>query len=163
MRRVEVVPPDPTWPEAFAAESQQISVALGENVVAIHHIGSTTIPNIYAKPVIDLLAEVIDLAQVDECNADMADLGYAAMGEFGIAGRRFFRLDNEKGLRTHHVHVFAAGSEQVARHLAFRDYMTAHPADAQRYSDLKQKLAQAHAADIEAYMDGKDKLSLIHI
>ena len=155
MRKVEVVPPDPAWPVAFQQAAQDIAVALGDTVIAIHHIGSTAIPSIYAKPIIDLLAEVQDITQVDRQNAAMTDLDYQAMGEFGIPGRRYFRKDNAAGVRTHHVHAFAAGSDQVRRHLAFRDYLVAHPAAAQEYSELKRRLAQAHPTDIEQYMDGK--------
>jgi GrpB-like predicted nucleotidyltransferase (UPF0157 family) len=92
--RVEVVPHNPTWRNEFERESKQVTLALGENVVAVHHIGSTAIPNIYAKPVIDLLVEVKNITQVDERNYAMEALGYEAMGEFGIPSRRYFRKDN---------------------------------------------------------------------
>jgi GrpB-like predicted nucleotidyltransferase (UPF0157 family) len=79
------------------------------------------------------------------------------MGEFGIAGRRFFRKDNQAGIRTHHIHTFEVGSAQIARHLAFRDYMRDHVDDALKYSELKQKLAKQYPYNIEGYMDGKDE------
>ncbi len=78
------------------------------------------------------------------------------MGEFGIPGRRYFRKDTSSGIRTHQIHTFQAGSSEVERHLAFRDYMIAHPKEARNYTDLKRKLAAKHPDDIEAYMDGKD-------
>ena len=78
------------------------------------------------------------------------------MGEFGIAGRRYFRKDNQEGVRTHHIHAFTVDSDQVKRHLAFRDYMMAHPVDAQRYSELKRRLAKKYPTNIDGYMDGKD-------
>ncbi|HEX3870404.1 MAG TPA: GrpB family protein [Pirellulales bacterium] len=77
-------------------------------------------------------------------------------GEFGIEGRRYFRRDDAAGVRTHHVHAFQIGSHHIARHLAFRDFLRAHPALAMEYSDLKRRLAEAHPHDIDAYMDGKD-------
>lgn len=156
MKKVEVVPHNPRWRDAFEAEAKHIAAALGENVVAIHHIGSTAIPNIYAKPVIDLLIEVRDITEADRRSSAMESLGYEVMGEFGIPGRRYFRKDNQKGIRTHQIHTFETGSAEVKRHLAFRDYMIAHPADAQRYSELKRKLAEEHAQNIDGYMDGKD-------
>jgi GrpB-like predicted nucleotidyltransferase (UPF0157 family) len=156
MRKVEVVPHDPQWRDAFEAEAKQVAAALGANVVAIHHIGSTAIPNIYAKPIIDLLAEVRDIAEVDGRSSAMESLGYEVMGEFGIPGRRFFRKGNLEGIRTHHIHAFEVGSAGVERHLAFRDYMIAHPEDAQRYNELKRKLAEAYPQSIDGYMDGKD-------
>jgi GrpB-like predicted nucleotidyltransferase (UPF0157 family) len=91
MRKVEVVPHDPKWRSAFEVESNQVAEALGENVVAVHHIGSTAIPGIYAKPIIDLLVEVKDIVQVDRQSLSMQALGYEVMGEYGIPGRRYFR------------------------------------------------------------------------
>jgi len=156
MKKVEVVPYDARWREAFAAEAGRVAVALGANVVAVRHIGSTAIPNIYAKPVIDLLVEVSDIREVDGQSAAMESLGYEVMGEFGISGRRYFRKDNREGIRTHQIHVFESDSAQVARHLAFRDYLIAHPAEAQKYSDLKRKLARENPQNMDAYIDGKD-------
>jgi len=101
MKKVEVVPHNPRWRNAFEAEAKHIGAALGENVVAIHHIGSTAIPDIYAKPVIDLLVEVENITEVDERSSAMEALGYEAMGEFGIPGRRYFRKNNGEGIRTY--------------------------------------------------------------
>ena len=154
--KVEVVPHNPLWRDAFEAEAKEVAAALGENVVAIQHIGSTAIPNIYAKPVIDLLVEVRDIAQVDGQSSAMESLGYEVMGEYGINGRRYFRKDNREGIRTHHIHAFETGSAEIERHLTFRDYMIAHPAEAQRYSELKRKLAKEHTQSMDGYMDGKE-------
>ena len=156
MRIVEVVPHDPRWREAFEAEAERVAAALGENVVAIHHIGSTAIPGIHAKPVVDLLVEVRDVAEADRRSSAMESLGYEVMGEYGISGRRYFRKDDGEGSRTHQIHAFEAGSGEVVRHLAFRDYLIAHPGDAQRYGELKRRLAEEHPESMEAYMDGKD-------
>lgn len=156
MRKVEVVPHDACWRDAFETEAKLVAVALGENVVAIHHIGSTAIPGIYAKPVIDLLVEVRDITEADGRSSSMESLGYEVMGEFGIAGRRYFRKDNREGIRTHQIHAFETGSAQIERHLAFRDYMIAHPVEARKYSELKRKLAEEHPQSIDGYMDGKD-------
>lgn len=156
-RKVEVVPHNLNWHNEFEDESKQIAVALGKNMIAIYHIGSTAIPMIHAKPIIDMLVAVADITKVDEQNALMQVLGYEIMGEFGIAGRRFFRKDNQAGIRTHHIHTFEVGSAQIARHLAFRDYMRDHVDDALKYSELKQKLAKQYPYNIEGYMDGKDE------
>ncbi|MBW4539487.1 MAG: GrpB family protein [Myxacorys chilensis ATA2-1-KO14] len=157
-RRFEVLPHDVKWQRDFEIESKQVALALGENVVAVHHIGSTAIPNIYAKPIIDLLVEVNELTGVDQRSSAMEELGYEIMGEMGILGRRYFRKDNKEGVRTYHVHTFRAASPNIERHLAFRDYMTAHPDLAQHYSNLKRELVkQLDPSDIEGYMDGKDE------
>lgn len=156
MKRVEVVPPNPDWPQQFAQAAQEIATILGDRVVQIHHIGSTSIPGIYAKPIIDLLVEVDDIDAVDAFNGAMAAIGYEALGEFGIPGRRYFRRDDADGFRTHNAHTFATHSPEVERHLTFRDFMIAHPDHAHAYSALKQRLAAQFPTDIEGYMDGKD-------
>jgi GrpB-like predicted nucleotidyltransferase (UPF0157 family) len=155
MRKVEVVPHDPQWRSIFHTESQYIANALGKNAIAIHHIGSTAIETIYAKPIVDILVEVQDLREVDDRNLAMESLGYEVMGEFGIEDRRFFRKDNHEGIRTHHVHIFEVNSAQVKRHLGFRDYMLSHPEAAQEYSNLKQKLAIEYPNNITEYQSGK--------
>lgn len=151
-----VVPHDPAWAEAFRAESQRIKQAAGEALVTIHHIGSTSIRGIHAKPIIDMLGEAAGLAAVDAKENALIALGYEALGEFGIPRRRYFRKENADGMRTHHLHVFAAGDEQLTRHLAFRDYLRAHPNIAAEYSQLKCRLMAECAGDMERYMDGKD-------
>ncbi len=154
-RKVEVVPHDRNWQNLFKAESRQLSIAFGDNAIAIHHIGSTAIETIYAKPIIDILIEVKNLDRVDDLNPQIESLGYITMGEFGIVGRRFFRKDDNAGIRTHHIHTFEVGSPQIERHLAFRDYLRSHPEAARQYSELKQQLAQQYPTDIQNYMDGK--------
>ena len=156
-RRVTVVPYDPLWPQAFAVAAGEIAAAMGANVRAVHHIGSTSIPGIpAAKPVIDMLVVVADLDDLDRRAAEMRRLGYEVMGEFGIDGRRYFRREDPAGRRTHQVHAFREGSPHVRRHLAFRDFLRAHPPLAERYGELKTALAAAHPHDMDAYIDGKD-------
>jgi GrpB-like predicted nucleotidyltransferase (UPF0157 family) len=154
--QVVVVPHDPRWVEQFREEAARVAAALGANVVAVHHIGSTAIPTICAKPILDLLVEVADVGAIDDRDPAMKALGYEPRGEFGIPGRRFFRKDDDRGIRTHHVHAFAAADAQVTRHLAFRDFLSAHPDWARRYDELKRRLVAECDGDIERYMDGKD-------
>jgi GrpB-like predicted nucleotidyltransferase (UPF0157 family) len=154
-RKVEVVPHNPNWHSWFETESKQVTFALGENAVGIHHIGSTSIETIYAKPIIDILVEFSSIAKVDERNPMMETIGYECMGEFGIKDRRFFRKDNAGGIRSHHIHIFEVNSAQIVRHLSFRDYLNTHTEDALKYSMLKRSLAKQHSDDIEGYIDGK--------
>jgi len=155
--KIYMVSHDPKWRQLFQQEAEQLTAVLGSSVAAVHHIGSTAIPTIYAKPIVDILLVVQDLAALDEKQPSMEALGYEALGEFGILGRRYFRRDNLFGERTHQVHVFENDSPQIKRHLAFRDYLINHPETAQEYSDLKRELAAKHPEDIELYMDGKDE------
>lgn len=153
---IRVVRHDPGWSARFDAEAGRIAAAVGEVAVRIHHIGSTAIPQTKAKPIIDLLLEVASLGALDQKAPMLEALGYEAMGEFGIPGRRYFRRDDSSGTRTHQVHAFEAGVPDVVRHVAFRDYMRAHPLVAEEYGVLKERLAHAHPHDMAAYMDGKD-------
>ncbi len=155
-REIEVVLSDPAWAEAFQAESVRVSKALGDNCVQIYHIGSTAIPGIPAKPIIDMIVEVRELSQVDQRSMHMGMQGYEPRGEYGIPGRRYFvKKDGERHL--FHVHIFQVGNSQVARHLRFRDYLIAHPEEARAYGVLKARLAQEFRFDPEGYMDGKDE------
>lgn len=156
-RRIEVVPHDPRWAQQFQAEAVQLVEVLGTEVAAIHHIGSTAIPGIRAKPIIDVLVEVRDIEAVDAFNETLQERGYIPKGEHGIPGRRFFIKGTEE-IRSHHIHIFERGDPEVNRHLDFRDYLRAHPEEARAYSDLKKELALRHPEDIESYVAGKDDL-----
>jgi GrpB-like predicted nucleotidyltransferase (UPF0157 family) len=159
---VRVVPYDTSWPARYAAEALRIRAALGELVTGIHHIGSTSVPGLHAKPIIDVLVEVADLGGLDARSAEMEKLGYEAKGEFGISGRRYFRRDDERGERTHQVHAFSAAARQLERHLAFRDYLIAHPEVAREYVELKQRLVAQFSNDINGYWSGKDSFIKHH-
>jgi GrpB-like predicted nucleotidyltransferase (UPF0157 family) len=156
MRHVIVVPYQPAWAAQFAAESSVIRALLGENCTDIHHIGSTAVPGLAAKPIIDILPVVRDIAAVDRLNPDFAAAGYEALGEYGIPGRRYFR---RKAGEEDVVHIHAFGQEsagEIRRHLAVRDFLRTHPADAAAYGELKTRLARAFPLDIEGYCDGKN-------
>lgn len=88
-RKIEIVPYDPDWPSLFQMEAEGIAATFGQEVVAIYHIGSTAIPNVSAKPIIDVLVEVQDIKRIDDFNEKMIERGYQPRGEFGIPGRRF--------------------------------------------------------------------------
>lgn len=153
--RVVLADHDPRWAVRFSDEASLISTALGGVVIELHHIGSTAIPEIAAKPVIDMLAVVSSLEALDRASSSLESLGYESKGEFGIPGRRYFRKDFPSGIRTHQLHAFATGSAEIERHLNFRDYLRAHPAEARAYEALKVSLAAQSASDARAYTDDK--------
>ena len=159
-RIIEVVDYDPLWPAKFEDEARALSEVLSREVVHIHHIGSTAVPGLRAKPVIDILLEVRDVNALDAYDPAMRELGYTPKGEFGIPGRRYYR----KGLheRTHHVHAFNAGSSDVQRHIAFRDYLIAHPLIAKEYADLKTRCADQCDNDSDRYCDCKNDFVSAH-
>lgn len=153
---IRVVPYDRHWPARYEAEAKRIREAVGKVAVGVHYIGSTAVPGLSAKPIIDILVEVSGLAELDARAHTLESLGYEAKGEWGIPGRRYFRRDDASSIRTHQVHAFDVRSLQADRHLAFRDYLISHPEVAQAYGELKQQLAVRFPNDISAYMGGKD-------
>ncbi len=155
-RKVEVVPYNSEWPAMFKAEKARIVPVFGDRLLSIHHIGSTSVPGLAAKPIIDMMPVVKDILAVDECNSGMEGLGYTAMGEYGIPGRRLFSLKIDDITNKVHIHVFQHGDLNIERHLAFRDYLRAFPSIADEYVRIKRELAQRFTWDIEAYMDGKN-------
>ncbi|MGD0865020.1 MAG: GrpB family protein [Rhizomicrobium sp.] len=142
---VELVPHSPLWSEMAAAETLRLKGALGDVLVTVHHMGSTAIPGIMAKPIVDMIPIVTDLDALDAATPRVVALGYKSFGEFGIPTRRYFNwTDPVTGKRTFQLHCFAGDSPQIARHLAFRDYLRAHPAKAREYEAEKIRAAALH-------------------
>ena len=133
-RKIEVVEYDLSWPELFEVEAKQIKEALGSNCIEIHHIGSTSIPGLSAKPIIDMLPVVRNIKEVDKAIQAMESLGYEAKGEYGIAFRRYFQKG--KNIRTHHVHVYQEADPEIIRYLKFRNWMRSHASDAENMASL---------------------------
>lgn len=121
----------------------------------IYHIGSTSIPGMAAKPIIDMLMVVKDIQRIDEYNPIMSQMGYHPKGENGIEGRRFFYKGSDL-VHTSHLHVFQTGSAEIKRHLNFRDFLIAHPEEARQYALLKIQLSKQYPKDIDAYQEGKN-------
>lgn len=151
---VELVPPNEEWPALARAAGEHFAQALGDNLVTVHHIGSTSIPGIYAKAILDLLPEVRSLERLDEARPQIEALGYAYWGEYGLPGRRFCPRVVE-GVRRVNVHCYQTDHPELVRHLAFRDYLRAHPETARAYEAEKRRCARLHALDAFAYTECK--------
>jgi GrpB-like predicted nucleotidyltransferase (UPF0157 family)/N-acetylglutamate synthase-like GNAT family acetyltransferase len=147
---VEVVPYDTRWPELFAVEAAKILAALGDNCIAIHHIGSTSVPGLSAKPIIDMVPVVKDILKVD--TAAMEELGYRGRGELGMLFRRYFSN------HVCHVHIWEEGNPEIDKHLIFRNYLIKYPSELKRYEALKLDLAEAFRMDRASYTLSKDNL-----
>lgn len=146
---------DPQWASMFETEANLIKEILQENLVEIHHIGSTAVEGLSAKPIIDIMPVVKSLETVDTVSSKFEEIGYEYLGEFGIKGRRYLRKGGDE--RTHQIHIFAEGdTNNINRHLAFRNYMRTHPKERAQYSALKKELAQKFPYDIDGYCDGKE-------
>lgn len=152
---VILAPYDPEWPYWAARRAGEFNV-LGATVTAVHHIGSTSVPGLAAKPVIDLMPLVGNLGELDQKRGLVEALGYEWRGEFGIVGRRFCVLDDEQGVRQVNAHFFEVDSPHARRHLAFRDYLCAHPLVAAEYEREKRRARDLHPDDLNAYCDEKD-------
>ena len=154
-QHITVLNYDPEWPLKYERERKAIAEILDGNGISIYHIGSTSVPGLAAKPIIDMMAVVRSLEKVDDARGKFSELGYECLGEFGIAGRRYFRKGGDE--RTHQIHIFQADDwNNIERHLAFRDYMRTHEKERAEYAKIKTALVQRFPYDIDGYCDGKD-------
>ena len=154
-QHITVLNYDPEWPLKYERERKAIAEILDGNGISIYHIGSTSVPGLAAKPIIDMMAVVRSLEKVDDARGKFSELGYEYLGEFGIAGRRYFRKGGDE--RTYQIHIFQADDwNNIERRLAFRDYMRTHEKERAEYAKIKTALAQRFPYDIDGYCDGKD-------
>ncbi len=152
---MSVVDYDPGWLKAAETEIALLRAVLGDRIVRAHHIGSTAVPGLAAKPVIDICLEVRGLERLDDCDDAMRAIGYEPRGEFGIPGRRYYPKGDE--VRTHHVHAYIDGDPHIEAHLAFRDYLRAHPDIAADYAQIKREGAKEYRHDPDGYCAFKDR------
>ncbi|AIF43046.1 GrpB family protein [Virgibacillus sp. SK37] len=130
------------WAHLYKQETIELKSIFDDEVVRFEHFGSTSVPGMKAKPVVDIMCLVKDISKIDAYNTALKAIGYEAAGEWGISGRRLFRKGGEN--RTHHVHVYQNDHPEIDRHLIVRDYLRTHPKEATMYSRLKEKLAQEY-------------------
>jgi GrpB-like predicted nucleotidyltransferase (UPF0157 family) len=150
---IVIVNYDPGWPGQFEMLRRRISEVLGDLVARIEHVGSTAVPGLAAKPILDF---VVLLASADNLPAAvdrLATLGYVRQGDLGIPGREAFTTPPLAP--AHHLYVFTESCGEFSRHLAFRDYLRANPEGAHAYEELKRTLASRFAEDRIAYVKGK--------
>ena len=150
---VSLVEHDPAWTGLAARHAAELSI-LGSNLVTVHHLGSTSIPGLLAKPIIDLLPVVADLAALDAAMPHIEALGYECHGEYGIPGRRFCALPGQN-TRIVHLHFFEQGSEEILHNLAFREYVRAHPEIAADYAAEKRRARHLHVDNSHGYTTEK--------
>ncbi len=153
---VVIVDYDPRWPALYEKEKDQIEAAIGPAILAIEHIGSTAVPDLAAKPIIDIMIGIRTLDEAEWLYAPLAAIGYEYAPEFEelIPERRFFRKGPPE-FRSHHLHVVEMGDEFWVRHLLFRDYLRRHAEVARAYEGLKRRLAVDYAGDRQGYTEAK--------
>lgn len=149
---VRVVPYDPEWPRLFRAEARRLIACLAPHSIVLEHTGSTSVIGLTAKPVLDILAGLVDGASIDAYIERLVGCDYVHRGEQGIPGREFFRRGEP---RAYHIHLTRIGSQFWREHLAFRDYLRTHSATRDEYARLKLELAAKFPHDRAAYIDGK--------
>ena len=154
-KHVVVLPYDEAWADRFAEIKTEIEAALGELVFRIEHVGSTAVPGLSAKPIIDLDVVIRDSSAFHAAAAALEAIGYQHEGDLGIAGREAFRYDGKDHLQKHHLYVCAQDSAELKRHLVFRDYLRTHPEAVREYSQVKEEGAALYPYDIDGYIEHK--------
>lgn len=150
---VDVIPYNPEWATEFEREKARILNACGNKIVAVEHIGSTSVPGLAAKPIIDIAVGVKRLQDAKLLLSCLKKLDYHFYKEF--QRQRLFVAKGPDEKRTHYLHVMRYNGAKWKTDRLFRNYLRTHPKAVREYSDLKQKLAQAHPDDRQAYADGK--------
>jgi GrpB-like predicted nucleotidyltransferase (UPF0157 family) len=153
---VRIVEYDPAWPGMAAVEIERIAAAVGEAAVRIDHVGSTAVPGLAAKPIVDLQLSVFDVDARSLYVEPLEGLGYLFAPDPASPDFHFFGLPAARP-RTHHLHVCAAGGEHERRHLAVRDYLRAHGDEVSAYAERKRVLVAHAPGDRLAYIEGKDE------
>ena len=157
MPEIVVVDYDPGWPKLFEALRTPIAAALGDLALAIEHVGSTAVPGLAAKPVVDIAA-VVRPGDVSAAIGRLAPLGYVHKGDLGVPGRE--AMAHPPGAPRHHLYVCPEGNLALANQLAVRDHLRANPAAASAYGELKHRLAVTFADDVDGYVEAKTPLIL---
>lgn len=151
-KRVMVLPYDARWKSDFAQIKQEIDAAIGDLIVGIEHVGSTSVEGLSAKPCIDIDVIIRDYSVFDAVVARLGAIGYTHEGNLGIAEREAFKYVDKPHLQTHHLYVCPQDSRELHRHITFRDYLRRTPDAARRYGAVKEKAALLFPDDIEKYI-----------
>ena len=154
-KQVVVLPYDGRWAWDFTEIAGEIRAALGELAVDIQHVGSTSVPGLSAKPIIDIDVVIRDDSVFHAVAPELNKIGYHHEGNLGIPGREAFGYEGKDHLRKHHLYVCPQDSPELKRHMAFRDYLRAHPDAAREYGRVKEDGASQHPHDIEGYIGHK--------
>ena len=155
MRTITVIPYDESWQNEFEKIKAELVAALGDSIVAIEHVGSTAVPHLYAKPIIDIDV-VISAGMFDIVVKKLIHVEYHHQGDLGITGREAFAYDGKEHIMEHHLYVCDENADELKRHLALRDFLRENSEYREKYSQIKIEMAQKFPHDIESYLDGKE-------
>ena len=154
-KRVVVVPYDETWTSAFEDIRKEIESAVGDLIIGIEHVGSTSVEGMSAKPIIDIDIVIKDHSIFDAVVNGLNSIGYIHEGNLGIKDREAFKYLDKPHLQRHHLYVCTQQSEELFRHITFRDFLRSNPEAAKRYRAVKEKAAQLFPDDIDKYIEYK--------
>ena len=153
-RHIVVLPYDEKWKQAFLDIKSELAPALGSLALSIEHVGSTSVPRLAAKPIIDIDV-VVRKTDVEAAIRALATIGYEHEGNGGIEGREMFKYSGKEHLMEHHLYMCPEDSRELKRHVLFRDYLRAHPDAVQAYSQIKKEAAELYPHDIDSYINHK--------
>jgi len=151
-KKVVVLPYNPEWKEAFSKIADELSKAVESLALRIEHVGSTSVEGMSAKPIIDIDLVIKSEAEFSAVRTALESIGYQHEGDLGIIGREAFKYTDKPHLMEHHLYVCAEDSEELRRHLTFRDYLRNHPEAILAYSKVKEEAAKLFPEDIDGYI-----------
>ena len=151
-KKVMVLPYDRAWKTAFEKIKEELDQAIGDLILGIEHVGSTSVEGMSAKPCIDIDVIIQDYSVFDAVVSRLEAVGYLHEGDLGIKDREAFQYSNKPHLQTHHLYVCPQYSEELHRHITFRDFLRSHPEAAKTYSSVKETAAQLFPEDIAQYI-----------
>ena len=154
-KKVMVLSYDKAWATKFEKIKKEIQNALGDLIIGIEHVGSTSVPGLSAKPIIDIDIIIEDYAVFDPVLKKLEAIGYIHEGDLGVKGREAFKYENKAHLQKHHLYVCPKNSMELYRHITFRDFLKNNPTAAKEYGAVKQKAAELFPNDIEKYIEYK--------
>lgn len=155
LKPIQIEAYNPDWPDKFAAICHRLRQHLGEMIGDIHHVGSTAVPGLRAKPIIDIDIILTDLSQLEQAIAILDQAGYRYQGEMGITGRHAFSYQFQEEHASHNLYICDPESEAFKNHICLRDFLRNNEAEKLEYGALKVQLANLHPYDLDRYVDGK--------
>jgi GrpB-like predicted nucleotidyltransferase (UPF0157 family) len=154
-KQVIVLPYDPKWKDEFEKLKAYLEAALEDSIFSIEHVGSTSVEGLSAKPIIDIDIVIESYDKFKEVNSRLEIVGYRHEGDLGIKDREAFKYDDKPEFMVHHLYVCTKDSQELRRHITFRDYLRTHKKDREMYSSVKLDAAAKYPADIDSYIEEK--------
>lgn len=154
-KHVVVEPYNEEWKSDFIAIRDELDAVLKDIVLKIEHVGSTSVEGLSAKPVIDVDVVIKDTTVLPDVISALQTIGYFHEGDLGIPGREAFKYEGKEHLRKHHLYVCSQDSEELKRHITFRDYLRSNPDAVEEYSKIKEEAANLYPWDIDKYIEHK--------